>query len=47
MVKLTSSVVATLVVIYEDLCFNVAQGQMNGAPNETRTHACMFASRVC
>ena len=25
------------VVIYEALCFDVAQGQMNGAPNETRS----------
>ena len=24
-----------LVVIYKALCFDVAQGQMNGAPNET------------
>ena len=35
------------VVIYEALCFDVAQGQMNGAPNETRTHSCRFASQVC
>ena len=35
------------VVIYEALCFNVAQGQMNGAPNETRTHSCRFASLAC
>ena len=25
-------------VIYEVLCFDGTQGQMNGAPNETRTH---------
>ena len=25
------------VVIYEGLHFDLAQGQMNGAPNETRT----------
>ena len=24
-------------VIYEALCFDVAQGRMNGVPNETRT----------
>ena len=36
-----------VVVIYEGLYFNLAQGQMNGAPNETRTHSCRFASRVC
>ena len=35
------------VAIYEALCFDVAQGQMNGAPNETRTHSCRFASLVC
>ena len=32
------------VVIYEGLYFDLAQGQMNGAPNETRTHSCRFAS---
>ena len=31
--------VCMYVVIYEALCFDVAQGQMNGAPNETRTHS--------
>ena len=35
------------IVIYEALCFDVAQGRMNGAPNETRTHSCRFASQVC
>ena len=34
-------------VIYKALCFDVAQGQMNGAPNETRTHSCRFASLAC
>ena len=34
-------------VIYKDLCFDVAQGQMNGAPNETRTHSCRFSSPAC
>ena len=34
-------------VIYEDLCFDVAQGRMNGVPNETRTHSCRFASQGC
>ena len=33
-----------IVVIYKALCFDVAQGQMNGAPNETRTHSCRFAN---
>ena len=27
------------VVIYEALCFDVAQGQMNGAPNKTVGHS--------
>ena len=34
-------------VIYEGLYFDLAQGQMNGAPNETRTHSCRFASLTC
>ena len=36
-----------LVVIYEGLYFDLAQGQMNGAPNETRTHSCRFARLTC
>ena len=36
-----------LEVIYKALCFDVAQGRMNGAPNETRTHLCRFASLAC
>ena len=36
-----------LVVIYKALCFDVTQGRMNGAPNETRTHSCRFASLAC
>ena len=35
------------IVIYETLCFDVAQGRMNGAPNETRTHSCRFARQAC
>ena len=35
------------IVIYEALCFDVAQGRMNGAPNETRTHSCRFARLSC
>ena len=34
-------------VIYEALCFDVAQGRLNGAPNENRTHSCRFASQAC
>ena len=40
-------VVQWLKVIYKALCFDVAQGRMNGAPNETRTHSCRFASLAC
>ena len=35
------------IVIYEALCFDTAQGRMNGAPKETRTHSCRFASLTC
>ena len=35
------------IVIYEALSFDVAQGRMNGAPNETRTHSCRFARQAC
>ena len=35
------------IVIYEALCFDVAQGRMNETPNETRTHSCWFASQAC
>ena len=35
------------IVIYEALCFDVAQGQMNGAPDETWTHSCRFTSLAC
>ena len=34
-------------VIYEAPFFDVAQGQTNEAPNETRTHSCKFASLAC
>ena len=34
-------------VIYKALCFDVAQGRMNGAPIETRTHPCRSASLAC
>ena len=34
-------------LIYEGLYFDLAQGQINGAPNETRTHSCRFASLTC
>ena len=35
------------IVIYDALCFDVAQDRMNGTPNETRTHSCKFASQAC
>ena len=35
------------IVIYKALCFDVAQGRMNWAPNENRTQSCRFASQAC
>ena len=35
------------IVIYKALCFNVAQGRLTGAPSETQTHLCRFASLAC
>ena len=35
------------IVIYKALFFNVAQGRLNGTPNETRTHSCRVASQAC
>ena len=35
------------IVIYEALCFDVAQGLMNGALNETWTQSCRFANEAC
>ena len=35
------------IVIYKARCFDVAQGRMNGVPNETRTHSCRFAGLAC
>ena len=35
------------IVIYKAFCLDVAQGRMNGAPNETRTHTYRFASQAC
>ena len=35
------------IVIYKALCFDVAQGRMNGAPNETQTLSCRFSSLAC
>ena len=34
-------------VIYKALWFDMAQGQKNGAPNETRTDPCRFTSQAC
>ena len=36
-----------VIVIYKAFCFDMAQGRMNGAPSETRTHSCRFASLAC
>ena len=35
------------IVIYEALCFDEAQGRMNGAPSETQTHSCRRTSEPC
>ena len=35
------------IVIYKALCFDVTQGRMNRATNETRTHSYRFASLAC
>ena len=37
----------TDLVIYKALCFDVAQGRRNGAPNGTRTRSCRFACPAC
>ena len=47
MVTVLCRVAETVIVIYEALYFDVAQGRLNGAPNETRTHSCRFASQSC
>ena len=31
-----------VIIIYEALCFDVAQGRMNVAPNENQTHSSKF-----
>ena len=46
-IRLYSKVPQEFYVIYKALCFDVAQGRMNGAPNETRTHSCRSASLAC
>ena len=35
------------IVVHKTLCFDVAPGRMNVAPNETRTHSCRFAGLAC
>ena len=47
LVKLANRYTTKGVLIYKALCFDVAQGRMNGVPNETRTHSCRFASLAC
>ena len=34
-------------LIYKAFSFDVAQGFMNGAPNENQTHLCRFAGLAC
>ena len=45
--KLHPVLINKLLVIFKALCFDVAQGRMNAAPNETRTQSCRFASLAC
>ena len=35
------------VVIYKAFCLDLAQGHMNGTPNENWTHSWRFASLAC
>ena len=39
-------IVFKYMVIYKVLCFDVAQGRMNRAPNATRTHSYRFAGQA-
>ena len=41
------AVMGNTLEIYYAFCLDVAQGHMKGAPNETRTHSCTFASQAC
>ena len=34
-------------IIYKAFCLDVAQGRMNGAPNEIRTYSCRLGRRAC
>ena len=43
----TKSIYYLRIVIYKAVCFDVAKGRMNGAPNETRTYSCRFARLTC
>ena len=47
LVKLANHYTTWGALIYEGLYFDVAQGRMNGVPNESRTHSCRFASQAC
>ena len=47
LVQFANRYTTRLLVIYKALCFDVAQGRMNGVPNETRTYLCRFASPAC
>ena len=35
------------VAIYKAFCLDVAQGRINGAPNDNQTHLWSFASLAC
>ena len=43
----TNTTLALEYIIHEALYFDVAQGRINGAPNETRTHTSRFANQAC
>ena len=43
-------IICIIRICYSNLlsfCLDVAQGCMNGAPNETQTHSCRFGSLAC
>ena len=41
------SIVCTELSRSDLISLDVAQGQMNGEVNETRTHFCLFANQAC
>ena len=41
------SVLFGILVIYEAVCVDMAQGRKNGPPNMIQTYSCRFASLAC